>query len=67
MSLELNPGSDSKVSKNPLCPECRQQIVPVEQGDNTVFRCGCMITKNFTFTKFSDMTQRVSSYWEDGR
>jgi ribosomal protein L37AE/L43A len=67
MSLELNPGSDIEVSKNPLCPECKQQIVPVERKNNTVFRCGCMVTKNFTFTKFSDMTQRVSSYWEDGR
>jgi hypothetical protein len=63
MSLELNPGSDSEVLKNPLCPECKQQIVPVERGENTTFKCGCMVTKNFSFTKLSDMTQHIE-FWE---
>ena len=45
--LVLNPGRDGP--KNPLCPECEQQIVPLSNEYELQFTCGCDEIHRFEF------------------
>jgi len=63
MTLTINPGRNTKVQKNPLCPECKMQIIPVDvTEDHTVYMCGCDSLKQFEFTKRSDMTEDITNH-----
>jgi hypothetical protein len=46
-SLVLNPGRDGP--KNPLCPECEEQIVPLSNEYERQFSCGCDEIHRFEF------------------
>lgn len=63
MSLKLNPGCSNTVLKNPLCPECKRQIIPVTVEENTVFICGCDYIRKFIFTEKSDMVESINDSW----
>ena len=45
--LVLNPGREGP--KNPLCPECEEQIVPLSREFERQFTCGCDTIWRFEF------------------
>lgn len=64
-NLTLNPGAGNPVTKNPLCPKCEKQIIPVTYGENTTYECGCNYTQKFVFTSKSDMTENINYFQEE--
>lgn len=49
--LVLNPVADADASANPLCPECEEPIRPFANQHQRVFKCGCDVTRRFTFDR----------------
>lgn len=48
--LSLNPGGEP-APKNPLCPVCEEQIVPISNDAERRFVCGCEQIWQFTFDR----------------
>jgi len=49
--LVLNPGRTEKASGNPLCPDCKEPIVPWANQHERRFICGCDSPKQFSFNR----------------
>lgn len=49
--LVLNPAADQEASGNPLCPDCKEPIVPWANQYERRFICGCDSNKRFSFDR----------------